>query len=141
MTDLSALLAISAARHSHLCPRQVLGARAGLVGASLLGFEIPVSEKRLLVILEADGCFADGIEVATGVAIGHRTMRIEDYGKIAATFIDTTTGRAIRIALTRKYENEPGTTLPGSSADTLPNFTRTRLCPWINCSRSKKYNY
>ena len=113
MKDLSALLAISAARHSHLCPRQVLGARAGLVGASLLGFDTPVTGKRLLVILETDGCFADGIEVATGVAVGHRTMRVEDYGKIAATFIDTSSGTAIRIAPHREvreraWDNAPG---------------------------------
>ena len=54
--------------------------------------------KRLLVILETDGCFADGIEAATGCSVGHRTMRVEDYGKIAATFIDIKQGRAVRVA-------------------------------------------
>jgi formylmethanofuran dehydrogenase subunit E len=55
-------------------------------------------KKRLLAILESDGCFADGVEVATGCTIGHRTLRLEDYGKIAGTFMDTATRRAIRIA-------------------------------------------
>jgi len=95
---LTRLLEVSSARHTHLCPRQVLGARIGLAGASALGLDIPRRDKRLLVILETDGCFADGIEAATACAVGHRTLRIEDYGKIAATFVDVETERTLRIA-------------------------------------------
>jgi formylmethanofuran dehydrogenase subunit E len=98
MTDLQSLLAISSSHHNHLCPRQILGVRIGLVGAKALGLEPPLSDKRLLVILETDGCFADGITAATGCTVGHRTLRVEDYGKIAATFVDTHTGRALRVA-------------------------------------------
>lgn len=98
MLSLNEVLKLSAARHSHLCPRQVLGARIGLAGAQALGLDAPRSDKRLLVILETDGCFADGIEAATGCTIGHRTLRVEDYGKIAATFVDVKTGQAVRIA-------------------------------------------
>lgn len=97
MLSLNEVLKISAARHSHLCPRQVLGARIGLAGVKALGLEAPRSDKRLLVILETDGCFADGIEAATGCTIGHRTLRVEDYGKVAATFVDVKTGQAMRI--------------------------------------------
>ncbi len=50
------------------------------------------------MILETDGCFADGIQVATGCSIGGRTLRIEDYGKVAGTFIDTFTNETIRLA-------------------------------------------
>ena len=91
------MLDASAARHAHLCPKQVLGVRFGLTGASALGLAAPNPDKRLLVILETDGCFADGIEAATGCSVGHRTMRVEDYGKVAATFVDTLTGRAVRL--------------------------------------------
>jgi formylmethanofuran dehydrogenase subunit E len=98
MKDLQAILETSAARHTHLCPRQVLGARFGLAGRAALGLELPRRDKRLLVILETDGCFTDGIEAATGCTVGHRTLRIEDYGKIAATFVDTETEQALRIA-------------------------------------------
>ena len=92
------LLDLSAQRHRHLCPRQVLGVRIGLAGAAALGLDVPCPDKRLLVILETDGCFADGVEVATGCTVGHRTLRVEDYGKIAATFADVKTGRAVRVA-------------------------------------------
>lgn len=98
MDALQRILDVASARHSHLCPRQVLGARIGLAGASALGLDVPRRDKRLLVILETDGCFADGVEVATGCAVGHRTLRIEDYGKIAATFVDVKAGAAIRLA-------------------------------------------
>ena len=97
-SDLQALLRISSARHKHLCPRQVLGARIGLAGAAALGMALPRTDKRLLVILETDGCFADGVEVATGCTVGHRTLRIEDYGKIAATLIDVKTEQAVRVS-------------------------------------------
>ncbi len=97
MHDLPSLLAASSARHSHLCPRQVLGVRMAQAGAASLGLEIPKPDKRLLVIAETDGCFLDGLEVAAGVSPGHRTLRIEDYGKIAATFVDVRTGEAIRL--------------------------------------------
>lgn len=98
MHDLSLLLEASSARHSHLCPRQVLGVRMGLAGAAALGLEAPRSDKRLLVIAETDGCFLDGLSVAAGVAPGRRTMRVEDYGKVAATFIDVQTEQALRLA-------------------------------------------
>jgi formylmethanofuran dehydrogenase subunit E len=92
------LLKRSTDRHSHLCPRQILGVRIGLAGAKWLGLEVPRRDKRLLVIIETDGCFTDGVEVATGVTVGQRRLRIEDYGKVAATFIDTLTGQAIRLS-------------------------------------------
>jgi len=98
MTDLQTLLELSASRHTHLCPRQVIGVRLGLAGAAVLNIEVPQKKKKLLTIVESDGCFADGVEVATGCTVGHRTLRLEDYGKIAATFIDTILDRAIRVA-------------------------------------------
>ncbi len=99
-TTLSDLLQQSAARHSHLCPRQVLGVRMGLAGLAALGLDAPITKKVALVIIETDGCFADGIEVSTGATIGHRTLRLVDLGKIAAIFANVKTGRAIRLAPT-----------------------------------------
>jgi formylmethanofuran dehydrogenase subunit E len=94
---LSDLLDESAARHKHLCPRQVLGVRAGLLGAQWLGLNLPDPLKRLLVIVETDGCFADGVSVATDCTVGARTLRVIDHGKVAAVFVDTKTDRAVRL--------------------------------------------
>lgn len=83
--------------HRHLCPRQVLGARIGLYAGDLLGVVLPRDDKRLLVFVETDGCFADSVSVATGCWLGHRTLRLVDVGKAAATIVDTATGHAIRV--------------------------------------------
>ena len=70
----------------------------GLAGLAFLGVKAPVTTKTLLVIIETDGCFADGMRVATGATVGHRTLRVADLGKIAATFIDLKTGASLRLA-------------------------------------------
>ena len=98
LTDLAPLLAQARARHSHLCPRQVLGVRIGLAGADALAIDVPLRRKEMLVIVETDGCFVSGIEVATGASVHRRTLRVVDYGKIAATFVEVASGRAVRIA-------------------------------------------
>ncbi len=94
----------SASRHQHLCPRQVLGIRMGLYGLQIMGLTGPQYEprfynerKQLLTIMETDGCGADGVAIATGCYVGRRTMRVVDFGKMAATFVHTQTGAAIRV--------------------------------------------
>lgn len=97
MSTFEELLQKSASFHNHLCPRQVLGVRMGLLAGQWLGLNVPQQDKRILTIVETDGCFIDGLAVATGCHIGRRTMVVYDFGKVAATFIDTQTGRAARI--------------------------------------------
>lgn len=96
--NIEPLLEKSMQDHDHLCPRQILGVRIGLAGLNVLGFDEPPTGKQLLVISETDGCFVDGVIAATGCTVGHRTLRVEDYGKVAATFVDIKTGHAIRVA-------------------------------------------
>ncbi len=97
MAQLTVLLEQAMALHHHLCPRQVLGVRMGMLAADLLNLELPQADKRLFTFVETDGCFADGLAVATGCTLGHRTLRLMDYGKVAATFVDTETEKALRI--------------------------------------------
>lgn len=96
--DIQPLLEKSARDHNHLCPRQILGVRLGLAGMNALGFAEPPAKKRLLIITETDGCFVDGLSAATNCTVGHRTLRVEDYGKTAAAFVDTVTGLCVRVA-------------------------------------------
>jgi formylmethanofuran dehydrogenase subunit E len=95
--ELLACLARASEGHRRLCPRQVLGVRMGQYAGELLGLSLPQSDKRLLAFAETDGCTVDGITAATGCTVGRRTMRIIDFGKVAATFVDTVSGRAMRI--------------------------------------------
>lgn len=97
MPTFEELLYASAILHQHLCPRQVLGVRMGLVGGRWLGIDVPQQDKRILTIVETDGCATDGIAVATGCWVGRRSMYVYDFGKVAATFVDTQTERAVRI--------------------------------------------
>jgi formylmethanofuran dehydrogenase subunit E len=98
MNEIQEYLAQSAMAHKNLCPRQVLGVRMGRYAARLLGFDPMKVEKRLLVIVETDGCFATGVSTATRCTIGSRNLRIEDLGKAAATFTDTKLRRSVRLA-------------------------------------------
>jgi formylmethanofuran dehydrogenase subunit E len=102
---LTPLLVETADRHQHLCPRQVLGVRLGLYGLRLLGLVDEIyqprfvnEDKRLLTFVETDGCGTDGIVVATNCTVGQRTLRVLDYGKMAATLVDTRTNKAIRLS-------------------------------------------
>ena len=96
MNIIEKYLQSSISKHSKLCPRQILGVRVGLAGGAALGLDLPRRDKILLVIAETDGCFISGLEAATGCAVHHRTLRIEDLGKVAATFVSVATGKAVR---------------------------------------------
>lgn len=89
----------SASHHDRLCPRQVLGVRMGLAGAARFGVEVPRRDRRLLVFSESDGCFVHGVTAATGATVGHRTLRVVDYGRVAITMLDAETREAVRIAV------------------------------------------
>jgi formylmethanofuran dehydrogenase subunit E len=98
MLGLRDLLEIATRDHDHLCPRQILGVWIGLAGMQALGYGAAPGHKSLLIIVESDGCFADGVSAATGCTVGHRTLRVEDYGKVAATLVDVASGSAVRVA-------------------------------------------
>jgi formylmethanofuran dehydrogenase subunit E len=95
--SMAQLLEQSATRHTNLCPRQVLGVRMGLLAGQVLGLNVPNADKRLISLVETDGCAADGVSAATGCTVGNRRLRIVDFGKVAATFVDMRCDQAIRI--------------------------------------------
>jgi formylmethanofuran dehydrogenase subunit E len=86
--------------HGHLCAGQVLGVRLAMLGLEKLGIEDPHGKdrKRLVTFVEIDRCATDAIAVVTGCRLGKRALKFRDWGKMAATFVDVSTGKAIRIA-------------------------------------------
>jgi formylmethanofuran dehydrogenase subunit E len=86
--------------HGHLCAGQVLGVRMAMLGLEKLGIDDPHGKdrKRLVTFVEIDRCATDAIGVVTGCRLGKRALKFRDWGKMAATFVDLTTGKAIRIA-------------------------------------------
>jgi formylmethanofuran dehydrogenase subunit E len=106
MDKLEELYQQTAARHYHLCPRQVLGVRMGLLAGRELGLEFPQKDKRVFCFCECDGCGMDGIATGSGCQVERRSMRIMDYGKLAATFVDQQTGNAVRVAPKKDIRNK-----------------------------------
>lgn len=93
------LLEESVRLHGHLCPGQVLGVRMSILGLSEIGIEDPKGKDRksLIVFVEMDRCATDAVQSVTGCSLGHRTMKFMDYGKMAATFVNLKTGKAVRV--------------------------------------------
>lgn len=86
--------------HGHLCAGQVLGVRLAMLGLQKLAVDDPQGKdrKRLVTFVEIDRCATDAVAVVTGCRLGKRALKFRDWGKVAATFVDVTSGKAIRIA-------------------------------------------
>jgi formylmethanofuran dehydrogenase subunit E len=99
MESLDQLLTECEALHGHMCAGQLLGARMAMLGCSLVGVNEPrgVDRKKLIVWVEIDRCMADAVSAVTGVRLGKRTLKYVDYGKVAATFLNTTSNKSVRI--------------------------------------------
>jgi formylmethanofuran dehydrogenase subunit E len=91
---------LAAQAHGHICAGQILGLRLAIHGLELLGLDDPLGlhRKRLVTYVEIDRCATDAIGVVTGCRLGKRALKFRDWGKMAATFCDLETGRAVRVA-------------------------------------------
>jgi formylmethanofuran dehydrogenase subunit E len=70
-----------------------------LLGLACLGISDPrdADRKRLVTYVEIDRCATDAIALVTGCRLGKRALKFRDWGKMAATFVDLASRRAIRI--------------------------------------------
>lgn len=100
MKSLQDYLDDAAVAHGHLCAGQVLGVRMAMLGLQKLGLEDPEGKdrKRIVTFVEIDRCATDAVMVVTGCRLGKRALKFRDWGKVAATFVDVETGKAVRIA-------------------------------------------
>lgn len=98
-SDFDELLAGSVKVHGHLCAGQVLGVRMSMLGLREIGITDPKGSdrKNIIVFVEMDRCATDAVQSVTGCSLGHRTMKFLDYGKMAATFMNVKTSRAVRV--------------------------------------------
>ena len=99
MKSLDELLVDAEVAHGHLCAGQVLGVRLAMRGLELLGIDDPHGKdrKRLITFVEIDRCATDAVGVVTGCRLGKRALKFRDWGKVAATFVDLQSGKAIRV--------------------------------------------
>jgi formylmethanofuran dehydrogenase subunit E len=100
MKTLEQYLEDAAVAHGHLCAGQVLGVRLAMLGLQMLGLDDPQGKdrKRIVTFVEIDRCATDAVMVVTGCRLGKRALKFRDWGKMAATFVDVETGKAVRIA-------------------------------------------
>ncbi len=86
-------------KHGNLCPGALLGLRMAVLGCALVGIENPrgADRNKLVVWVEIDRWLADAVEAVTGARLGKRTLKFFDYGKLAATFLNVETGKAVRV--------------------------------------------
>lgn len=97
--NFESLLEASVELHGHLCPGQVLGVKMSMLGLREIGITDPRGRDRksLIVFVEMDRCATDAVQSVTGCSLGRRTMKFMDFGKMAATFLNLRTGRAVRV--------------------------------------------
>jgi formylmethanofuran dehydrogenase subunit E len=110
MKTLDEYLELAAQAHGHICAGQVLGVRLAMLGLRELGIDDPLRDrKRLVTCVEIDRCVTDAVALVAGCRLGKRALKFFDWGKVAATFVDLQTGRAIRVVAresSKKLANE-----------------------------------
>jgi formylmethanofuran dehydrogenase subunit E len=104
----------------------VLGVRLAMLGLQKLGIDDPRGKdrKRLVTFVEIDRCATDAVAVVTGCRLGKRALKFRDWGKVAATFVDVNSGKAIRIAAKESSKPWPARCIPS-----LPTRTSSRCWP------------
>ncbi len=102
MDDYAALVEQAGRFHGHVCRGIETGIRMAMAGLKLLGIEDPrgADRKKFVVFVECDRCVTDAIMAATGCSPGRRSLKVLDYGKMAATFVNLETNRAVRLVST-----------------------------------------
>jgi formylmethanofuran dehydrogenase subunit E len=89
--------------HGHVCGGMPLGFRAGLAALERLGAERELNMAKLAFVEtgtgHAAGCFADGVQMATGCTFGKGLIERTQYGKWAMVLVDRATGKAVRVSV------------------------------------------
>ncbi len=99
--DFKILLDEAVRFHGHLCGGQVLGVKMATAGLRELAIEDSKGKegRDLVIFVETDRCVVDAIISVTGRTPGKRSIKMMDYGKAAATFVDTRADRAVRVSV------------------------------------------
>ena len=89
--------------HGHVCGGMPLGFRAGVVALKALDIEREANMAHLVFVEtgtgHAAGCFADGVQMATGCTFGKGLIQRTEYGKWAMNLVDKTTREAVRVSV------------------------------------------
>jgi formylmethanofuran dehydrogenase subunit E len=95
------LLEVAKSFHGHVCPYLVLGLRASEIAFERLGItRVEVVEtigEDVIAIVEANNCFADGVQVFTRCTFGNNSLIYLDTGKTALTVLRRGEKRGVRV--------------------------------------------
>jgi len=91
--------------HGHRCPGLAIGIRAAELALQRLG---DIAGKDRVAVVETDMCGVDAIQFLTGCTLGQGNLIQKDYGKMAFSFYDRTTGNGFRALLRPKIQGEDG---------------------------------
>jgi formylmethanofuran dehydrogenase subunit E len=83
--------------HGHICAGIIIGVRLARAGLEYLGIDDPAKNRDFIVYCEIERCLTDAVQSVTGVSLGKRRLKIRDYGKMAACFVDMNTGKGVRL--------------------------------------------
>ncbi|WP_424353923.1 FmdE family protein [Methanobacterium sp. MBAC-LM] len=98
MNDYEVLLNRAKDLHGEVCPGVIMGTRMSIAAMKKLNMDPLEPNENLIVTVETDRCMPDAIQAITGCTVGRRTLKCRDYGKFVATFVDMTTGEAVRVS-------------------------------------------
>jgi formylmethanofuran dehydrogenase subunit E len=124
LIDFKQLLTESIKVHGHLCPGQVLGVRMSMLGLQEVGIFDPKGSdrKNIIVYVEMDRCATDAVQSVTGCSLGNRTLKFMDYGKMAATYVNLATNKAVRV-----YAKDESRTLAKNHFPDIDNKYKAQL--------------
>ncbi len=89
--------------HGHACVGIAMGTKITLAALKVLGLDPQQKTRDLIVYAEIDRCMTDAVQAITGCSLGRRSLKHVDYGKFAATFVNTTTGKAVRATIREDF--------------------------------------
>ncbi len=127
MSDFETLLEKGKNFHGDICPGIVMGTRIAMAGMRELEMNVFEKNRDLIVYVEIDRCMTDAIQAVTGLTMGHRTLKFRDYGKFAATFVDLSTNKAIRISALESSRGDPSEVDMDEIVEKLSNIPEEEL--------------
>lgn len=123
------LVAEAGKLHGDVCPGISIGTRMTMSGLRRIGIDDPMGadRKKIMVFVEIDRCTTDSIMALTGCRPGKRTMKVLDYGKMAATFINLETGKAVRVAAAMRKKEQGETDFATMPEEELLSITEVEV--------------
>ena len=89
--------------HGHICGGMPLGFKAGLAALKALNAKREPNMDKMVIVFSGErhaaGCFADGVQFATGCTFGKGLMKKEPKGKFSFLLIDKVNEKAVQVTI------------------------------------------